>query len=61
MTRNGPLYRLMTQSGLSSSAQARAIATFASKCDDLARYACNTLSEGPYAYYQQKVQSNGGI
>ena len=32
-------------------------ATFASKYDDLARYACNTLSQGPYAYYKQKVQS----
>ena len=36
-------------------------ATFASKRDDLARSACNTLSQGPYPYYKQKVQSDGGI
>ena len=43
---------LMTQSGLSGSAQAReALTTFASDGDNLARKACNSLSQAPYLYY----------
>ena len=46
---NGPLCRLMTQSGLSGSAQAREVlATLARDGGSLARNACNCLSQCPY-------------
>ena len=42
----------MTHSGLSGSAQGReALATLASDGDNLARRACNSLTQGPYDYY----------
>ena len=51
----------MTQSGLSGLGQSGACNFCEQVWDDLARYACNTLSQGPYADYKQKVQSDGGI
>ena len=48
----------MTQSGLSGSAQA--LATFASDGDNLARRACNSLTQGPYdSYWHAELGADG--